>query len=166
MICVKTGSKRGTMNDSSINPLHKEMPCPCHSGQLYTKCCKIFHDRKEAPKDALLLMRSRYAAYALSLPLYIIETTHPDHPSAKRDLEEWKEEILLFYQNTKFENLEIIQFIPGTETAYVIFKASLSQNEHDCSFTEKSLFKKNKKRWLYRDAIYVKPLEPFAKLGR
>src|ERR1700722_16152055 len=146
------------MSSSSVHATQEGFPCPCHSGKPYGQCCKPFHDKKEFPKDALLLMRSRYAAYALGLSSYIIETTHPEHPSAKKDPKEWEEEISLFCKNTQYNSLEIIQFIPGTETAYVIFKAGLLHDEQDGSFTEKSLFKKSKKRWLYRDAIYVKPL--------
>ena len=41
------------------------MNCPCCSGKLYEECCESFHSKKEFPKTAEELMRSRYAAFAI-----------------------------------------------------------------------------------------------------
>lgn len=52
-------------------------PCPCHSGKAYADCCQPLHSGQAAP-DAERLMRSRYSAYVLKMPDYILATWHPD----------------------------------------------------------------------------------------
>lgn len=122
--------------------------CPCGSGKIYSDCCKPYHEGK-LPEDALALMKSRYSAYALCLPEYIIQTTHPAHPDFQKDKNKWKRDILFFSQNTQFENLIVHDFTPGNEVAYVTFTAQLSQKGQNTSFTEKSRFEKVGYRWLY-----------------
>lgn len=46
-----------------INPKNL---CPCHSQKCYEECCKRYHEGAAA-ENALILMRSRYSAYALQL---------------------------------------------------------------------------------------------------
>jgi SEC-C motif-containing protein len=120
------------------------MLCPCHSKQSYRECCKPFHNGTAFPSTALQLMRSRYSAYALKKFDYILATAHPDSPY-KRDLND----IRTSYQSTLFEDLEILEFIDGDVLAYVTFRAVLTQDGKDISFTEKSLFEKINHRWYY-----------------
>ena len=94
-------------------------------------------------------MRSRYAAYALCLPEYIIKTTHPENPAYQTNQEKWASEILTFCETTQFTGLEILDFIENKNEAFVTFKALLKQNEKDASFTEKSRFLKENHQWLY-----------------
>ncbi len=122
--------------------------CPCHSGKAYTECCGPYHRGKE-PENALALMRSRYAAYALGLPDYIIKTTHPKNPSYTTQVKEWARGILDFSQKTAFEGLKILEFVDRDTKATVTFAAYLKQNGHDASFTEKSHFIKVDGHWLY-----------------
>lgn len=126
--------------------------CPCHSEQLYSKCCKPFHDGTRLPENAELLMRSRYAAYALHLADYIIATTHPQNPSYMSDRTKWTRQILDFCKRTEFSNLKILGFTEDGVEAFVTFTAYLKQGGQDASFTEKSRFEKIGKQWLYRDA--------------
>ena len=109
------------------------MVCSCHSGLPYLECCSPYHKGKMIPESALILMRSRYSAYALSLPEYIIETTHKDGPSFHSNHEKWKESILFFSKKTDFHDLKIIEF----------------QDGEDASFTENSRFFKVGDKWLY-----------------
>lgn len=54
------------------------LACPCGSGAVYAACCGRWHDgpqHLQAP-DALALMRSRYSAYVLDLPDYLLATWH------------------------------------------------------------------------------------------
>ena len=120
--------------------------CPCHSKKSYFRCCKIFHDG-ESPPTALDLMRSRYAAYALRLPDYIMRTTHPEHADFGKNR---VQEILHFCDTTKFENLTIQEFDAGEYVATVIFTAHLRQNGKEVTFTEKSWFEKVDGDWLYK----------------
>lgn len=120
------------------------MKCPCHSGKLYEECCAPFHRGGTVP-GPLELMRSRYAAYALGLSNYIIDTTHTKSSLYKSDRKLWKSDISCFYSNTSFENLIIIDHGDN----FVTFRACLKQGEKDVSFTERSLFKKEKGHWKY-----------------
>jgi SEC-C motif domain protein len=55
-----------------------EPSCPCGSGAAYEACCARWHSgaqRLLAP-TAEALMRSRYAAYALELQDYLLDTQH------------------------------------------------------------------------------------------
>lgn len=94
-------------------------------------------------------MRSRYSAYALCLPDYIIHTTHPQNPQTCRDNAEWSKQISQFSVNTEFRDLEIVNFEEKALFATVTFIAYLSQNKQDASFKEKSYFEKVNGKWLY-----------------
>ena len=63
--------------------------CPCYSGKLYEECCEPFHSKKEFPKTAEELMRSRYAAFAIPNGEYLWQTTLPSKRKLqhKRELE-------------------------------------------------------------------------------
>lgn len=123
--------------------------CPCASKALYHKCCKRYHDGAPA-EDALHLMRSRFAAYALGLADYLIDTTHQEHPEFSKDRSAWKKSIESFSQSTSFDHLTINEFVDGQETATVSFTAHLRQAGNDATFGEKSLFVKENDRWLYK----------------
>ena len=130
------------------------MLCPCCSGKKYEDCCKILHEGGY-PDNALSLMRSRYCAYALHLPEYIIRTTHPQNPHYKQNHAQWTREILDFAENTRFQKLEILEFVDGAKEAYVTFKAHLVQNHAKADLVEKSHFEKVGKQWLYKDGIHM-----------
>jgi SEC-C motif-containing protein len=125
------------------------MSCPCKSGNSYADCCRPFHEGT-LPDTALKLMRSRYSAYALCIPSYIIHTTHPENPQFSHDTAAWSKSISEFCENTEFKNLEILHFQEKSPFATVTFFAHLTQNKKDVSFTEESYFEKIKGKWLYR----------------
>jgi peptide deformylase len=102
------------------------------------------------PDTAVQLMRSRFAAYALCLPDYIIQTTHPASPQFCHDNEEWVQKISDFSSHTEFKDLEVLGFQESSSFATVTFVAHLIQDKKDVSFTEKSYFEKLKGQWLYR----------------
>jgi SEC-C motif domain protein len=124
------------------------MPCPCHSGKQYEMCCRPFH-LGQKPDTAVQLMRSRFSAYALCLPDYIIHTTHPANPQFCHDAKEWAQKISKFSSDTEFKDLEILGFQEDDCFATVTFVAYLIQDKKDVSFTEKSYFEKVKGQWLY-----------------
>ncbi len=127
----------------------QKMACPCGSGDRYAICCQPFHQGKR-PETALQLMRSRYSAYALCIPEYIIATTHPASPQFHHDTAAWSCQISEFCQQTEFKKLEILDFEQQDRFATVTFVAHLIQNKQDVSFTERSYFEKIKDRWFYR----------------
>ena len=132
----------------SVNSL-----CPCGSGLKYKKCCQFFHNGK-LPKTALELMKSRYSAYAVANPTYIIKTTHRENQDFTSDISSWKKDILEFSKNTDFQELEIIEFIDGTSEAFVTFKATIFSEGRDVSFIEKSKFFKVDGMWLYHSGEF------------
>ncbi len=123
--------------------------CPCGSGLSYENCCQPFHEGTLA-SNALELMRSRYSAYALNLPNYIIQTTHPASPHYQIDRKKWLQQIAEFSLKSRFLGLEVLSFHETPAIAVVVFVVKLVQNKQDVTFTEKSYFEKFKGRWLYR----------------
>jgi SEC-C motif domain protein len=128
--------------------MKKEIDCPCGSKKPYDGCCAPLH-KGIAPGDALQLMRSRYCAYALNLPNYIVMTTHRDHPEAKKNRPLWLEEISQFSLITKFKRLDVLSFKEMGNFATVSFVAHLEQDGKKIRLKEKSLFEKVLGRWLY-----------------
>jgi len=118
--------------------------CPCGSKIKYKRCCAVYHKGAVA-KTALLLMKSRYSAYATDNSAYIIKTTHPDNDDYIIDKKLWKKSIEKFSKTTDFLSLKILEFIDGDKEAFVTFKAELSSG----NMIEKSRFLKVNGSWLY-----------------
>jgi len=129
--------------------------CPCGSFKKYKKCCKPFHDKITFPKAALELMKSRFSAFAVLNTDYIIFTTHENNSDYTSNLKSWNQEIMNFSKNTKFEKLEILDFIDGEVESFVTFRATLFQDNTDISFIEKSRFLKVEEKWLYVDGQFI-----------
>lgn len=109
----------------------------------------MFHEGVLA-ENALELMRSRYAAYAMNLPDYIIQTTHPVSSNYSDNKFSWKRSISQFSKGSQFVGLEILDFKENKTIATVTFVAHITQEGHDATYTEKSFFEKIRGRWLYR----------------
>lgn len=129
--------------------------CPCNLQKKYKKCCKLFHDGISFPKTALELMRSRYSAYALNKPRYIIDTTHKENQDFTTNFNLWEEDIIKFCESTQFLKLEILDFQDGLTQSFVTFKASLKQDTNDVGFTEKSKFLKVDSKWMYLEGEFL-----------
>ena len=129
--------------------------CPCGSLKKYKKCCKPFHDKITFPKNALELMESRFSAFAVCNSEYIISTTHENNPDFTQDLKSWNNDILNFSQNTRFEKLQILEFIDDEIESFVTFEATLFQDKNDISFIEKSRFLKVEGIWKYVDGQFI-----------
>lgn len=129
--------------------------CPCGSLIKYKKCCKPFQEDIKTPINALELMKSRYCAYAIEKSEYIILTTHQNNRDFNTDTKVWNNDILDFSRNTKFEKLEILEFIDGQTESFVTFKANITQNKQDVSFIEKSRFIKENGKWQYIDGEFI-----------
>jgi len=62
-----------------MNALPMSSPCPCRLPAAlprYADCCGRFHAGASLAPDAEALMRSRYSAYVLGLPDYLLKTWH------------------------------------------------------------------------------------------
>jgi SEC-C motif-containing protein len=129
--------------------------CPCKSQKPYIHCCKKYHEG-ELPETALLLMRSRYSAYAKGLTHYIILSTHSSNPQFTKNRIKWMDEIESFSKETTFEDLKIVNFEEDGEKATVTFEAILKRGDQDISFKEKSFFTKIDNKWLYVSGELIK----------
>lgn len=64
--------------------------CPCGSDQLYAMCCAPWHEGLAAlhhAPTAEALMRSRYSAYVLRRPEYLLATWHGSTAPGELDLQ-------------------------------------------------------------------------------
>jgi SEC-C motif-containing protein len=118
--------------------------CPCSSGLPYARCCRPYHAGEAAPTPQAL-MRSRYSAYALNKPDYVMATTHPDSPHWQADRAAWRADLQAFSSSVTFVGLKILL----AEGDTVKFRAVLMQGGRDVSFTEHSIFRQHNGRWLY-----------------
>ncbi len=125
------------------------MDCPCYSGKAYSACCKPYHRGRAAP-TVLALMRSRFAAYALSDIDYVLKTWDKQSPLRAKNRDVWRAELTAFAARTDFVGLKIIEW--SEEDATVTFHALLFQNGEDISYIEQSFFNKKAGRWVYYDA--------------
>jgi len=100
-------------------------------------------------------MRSRFCAYALKLPKYIMKTTHNENKDYSLNKEQWEQDIQEFCTHTRFVRLDILEEKEGLEISFVTFKATLIQDNKDVSFIEKSSFIKEDNKWLYKDGIFL-----------
>lgn len=133
--------------------ISKNSLCPCGSELKYKKCCKLLHMNQTA-KTALELMKSRYSAFVVNDANYIINTTHKENSDYTNDIHSWKRSINEFSLKSCFKKLEILQFIED-EVSYVTFKATIFQDNIDCSFIEKSKFLKENGKWLYHSGEFI-----------
>lgn len=123
-------------------------PCPCGSTLKYKKCCQIYH-QGAPPETALLLMKARYSAYAAGDVNFILATTHPEHPDARKEKELRIKEIKDFMSTTLFKKL-VIEEVELTEPlSYVTFRVYLEQGGKPLTYAERSSFKKHEGRWCY-----------------
>lgn len=128
--------------------------CPCTSGKPYSACCEPYHNGQNPPK-AVDLMRSRFAAYAMGKHAYIIKTTDPTGPVYRKNVAQWRKWLKSYCATTRFLKLHILsQPEPKGDEATVLFTAVSLQNGKDNTFTEHSLFRREKGRW-----FYVRPLK-------
>ena len=96
-------------------------------------------------------MRSRYAAYALGLVDYVIDTTDPSGAKYKNPRAIWAQELQTWCETTQFLGLEIL----SASENVVTFKVNLVQKGKPSPYIEKSVFTKPNGRWLYFDGVMV-----------
>lgn len=140
-----------------INPVSDAIGAPL----LYQDCCQPYHDgllNKEADgikaETAERLMRSRYSAFVLVKPNYIVKSTLPAQQKLLdiQAIENWAKE-------TDWAGLEIVTHMPklGKRHAQVEFKAYFKTNENLQAHHELSAFVKvtdkadNDARWYFLD---------------
>jgi SEC-C motif-containing protein len=122
--------------------------CACGSGLSYDRCCSQWHEKGEGPIDPILLIKSRYSAFAYNLPEYIIKTTSTEGPEYRPNLGDWEAELRDFCKTYGFKKLsgdtlgvsiEECKFWDNQRAA-VLFKARmLGEDNRLIEFWERSV---------------------------
>ena len=147
--------------------------CPCRVSPkpaflinpiAYSDCCQSYHEGINKAENAERLMRSRYSAFLLVKPEYIVNTTLPAQQALLdiKAIETWA-------KKTDWAGLEIIEHTPklGKHHAQVEFKAYFNspdstadnlQAHHELSAFVKVTDKTaNKKSEHYEDWYFLDP---------
>lgn len=119
-------------------------PCPCGLPARLSACCGRWHagpQRLQAP-DAVALMRSRYSAYVLQRPDYLLATWHPStRPAA-----------LACEPGQRWLGLQVLaQQAQDTDHATVAFVARYKLAGRPQRLAETSRFLREDGRWFYVD---------------
>src|SRR5690606_30878397 len=85
----------------------KPKTCPCHSGAPYRSCCGPRHDRSRPADTPDALMRSRYAAFALGVGEYLVDTLASDHEDRAAPRASLVRELSRVKDSQRFMGLEI-----------------------------------------------------------
>lgn len=91
-------------------------------------------------------MRSRYAAFALGLGEYLVDTLADDHEDRAHPRDEMARALAANKHGHRFMGLEIQEASAPADDAieaHVTFRARIFEKGVDCSFTERSRFVKN-----------------------
>jgi SEC-C motif-containing protein len=116
--------------------------CPCGSGQVYGDCCGRFHSGPAAAPTAEALMRSRFSAFALDDPGYLLRTWHPTTRPARLELDPDRHWTRLVVLATSAGNV----FDPG---GTVRFAAHYELGGRRRVQEETSTFVREQGRWFY-----------------
>ena len=83
------------------------MRCPCGTGAEYRACCGPLHggraSRRAVAATAEQLMRSRYSAFAVGDPVYLLATWHPSTRPTTLELD----------PELQWRGLEVLETIDG-----------------------------------------------------
>lgn len=126
--------------------------CPCGSGKPYQQCCSPFHQGIAKPRTAEQLMRSRYSAYALRLPRYLLDTLHPSKRSP-HELTQLEQAVARGH----WLGLRIISCRGGQvgdSSGYVAFRAHFEDSGTQSTLEENSRFVQEQDRWYYIDGVF------------
>ncbi len=119
--------------------------CPCGSARHYAACCGPWHAgplHLQAP-DAQALMRSRYAAYVLERPDYLLATWH----ASTRPTSDFR-----FEPGLRWLGLEVKRHAStGPDSAIVEFVARSKLGGRAHRLHETSRFVREAGRWYYLD---------------
>ncbi len=132
-----------------LREVRRSSPCPCSSGALYRDCCAPFHAGQREPGSAVLLMRSRYSAFAAGEIEHLVRTLHPDHPDRAMPIEVLRSTLQATSRAYRYTGLVVEESEEEGEHATVLFLARLFDRGTDRSFRERSAFVKTSEGWRY-----------------
>ncbi|WP_040338782.1 YchJ family protein [Candidatus Blastococcus massiliensis] len=120
--------------------------CPCGTGLPYAECCGRLHEGAAAAATAEQLMRSRYSAFAVGDPAYLLATWHSTTRPRDLDLD----------PATRWTGLDVLATTGGGLLAAegrVRFRASYLRDGADGTQEELSRFVREDGAWRYLDAV-------------
>jgi len=121
--------------------------CPCLSGLPYDTCCGRLHAGAAIAQTAEQLMRSRFSAFAVGDPDYLLATWHPSTRPAALELVDgrrwYRLDILATHEGGPFDMQGVVEF----EAFYRAPTGAGSQHEI-------SRFGRDGGRWLYLDGTH------------
>ncbi len=120
--------------------------CPCTSGVAYGLCCRPFHRGEREADTPVLLMRSRFAAFALGDAEYLWRTLHSEHEDRALPKDEVVRALKSHAGSHKFMRLTILD----AKDTRVLFLAGVFEKGKDRSFLELSTFGHDGTGWRYR----------------
>lgn len=108
--------------------LEPDTRCPCGTGETYGACCGRYHTHFAQTGDLIAptpeaLMRSRFSAFAVGLPDYLLASWHPSTRPASLDLDgslRWYRLDILSTAGGPFDSTGGVEFaayyrsVPGT----------------------------------------------------
>lgn len=112
--------------------------CPCGSGQPLADCCGRYHAGEPAPTPEAL-MRSRYSAFVLDLPDYLLATWHPSTCPVRLEPD----------GVTTWKRLEVIESGEEGERGWVHFRATFREGRRWSMLEEVSRFVSEAGQWFY-----------------
>lgn len=131
--------------------------CPCHSGAAYKDCCKPRHDATKPPETPEALMRSRYAAFALGLGGYLVDTLTSDHEDRAQPTDEHARELSRVKDTLKFLGLRVLSATTEGDAGEVLFFARVFEKGKNVSFAERSRFRREGGLWRYASGELIDP---------
>ena len=120
--------------------------CPCGTGLPYAECCGRLHDGTAEAATAEQLMRSRYSAFAVGDPAYLLTSWHTATRPRTLDLD----------PDVRWTGLEIL----GTDGGRLLdvegtveFRAHHRAAGRGGAQHERSRFAREGGRWRYLDGV-------------
>lgn len=129
--------------------------CPCFSGARYNACCAAFHRGEREAESPELLMRSRYAAFALGLGEYLVHTLAKEHPDRTLPPAALVQELTRAHETQRFMGLRILHAATDGAAGEVLFYARIFEKGADHSFVELSGFSREDDAWRYASGIVL-----------
>jgi SEC-C motif-containing protein len=120
--------------------------CPCGTGLPYAECCGRLHDGTATAATAEQLMRSRYSAFAVGDPAYLLATWHPTTRPGALDLD----------PDVRWTGLEVLGTTGGGLLAAegtVEFRAAYLVDGAPGAQHESSRFVRDDGQWRYLDGV-------------
>ncbi|QXG77728.1 hypothetical protein KUM42_09645 [Modestobacter sp. L9-4] len=120
--------------------------CPCGTGLTYDGCCGRLHDGTATAGTAEQLMRSRYSAFAVGDPAYLLATWHSSTRPGRLELD----------PDVRWTGLEVLGTTGGSLLAAegtVAFRASRLDDGVPGVQAEDSRFVREGGRWVYLDGV-------------